>query len=404
MAQRMRGKEGNFPNWVSNTGSALRAFAEHYFYTRDRRWLESLAPAMVKACNWIIETRQTTKEKDAQGEKVLHYGLMPAGQPYDTEAGQGPDYYYCMTDGYTYQGFKRMAEALVDAQHPEGTRLRREADSYGQDILEAMRRARRSDPNLPPYPERLRGSDGWGSLGSGELALIDAGLVAPEDPVFEQIESFMKSHFNYNVLGLSGRCHADDPHVPGSYYMVSSEDVYHYAFVTRGDVEKALLSLYSALAFGVDKDTLGAIERFSLYDRRYAPFFIDSSGGMRICLMIRRTLLLEKETELRLLPAAPRHWLEAGKTIQLEDMPTYFGEVNLSVESQVQRKRIVADLKLRLDRPDRLKKVSLRIPHPTKQRMKEVTIDRQPWTRFSSETETIQVNPLQRRHEIVVQY
>jgi len=404
IAQRMRGKEGIFPNWVSNTGSALRAFAEHYFYTRDRRWLESVAPAMVKACDWIIQTRQTTKEKDAQGEKVLHYGLMPAGQPYDTEAGQGPDYYYCMTDGYTYQGFKRMAEALVDAQHPEGARLRQEAESYGRDILEAMRRVRRSDPNLPPYPERLRGPDGWGSLGSGELALIDAGLVAPEDPVFEQIENFMKSHFNYNVLGLSGRCHADDPHVRGSYYMVSTEDVYHYAWVTRGEVEKALLSFYSALAFGVDKDTLGAIERFSLYDRRYAPFFIDSSGGMRICLMIRRTLLLEKETELRLLPTAPRHWLEAGKTIQLEDMPTYFGEVNLSIESQVQRKRIVADLKLHLDRPDRLKKVSLRIPHPTKQRMKRVTIDRQPWTKFSSETETIQLNPLQSRFEIVVQY
>jgi hypothetical protein len=404
MAQRAWGKEGNFPNWVSNTGSALRAFAEHYFYTRDRRWLESVAPAMVKACDWIIQTRQTTKVKNEQGEKVLQYGLMPAGQPYDTEAGQGPDYFYCMSDGYTYQGFKRMAEALVDARHPEGTRLLQEAESYGQDILEAMRRVRCGDPNLPPYPERLRGPDGWGSLGSGELALIDTGLVAPEDPVFEQIENFMKSHFNYNVLGLSGRCHADDPHVRGSYYMVSSEDVYHYAWVTRGEVEKALLSFYSALAFGVDKDTLGAIERFSLYDRRYAPFFIDSSGGMRICQMIRRTLVLEKGSELRLLPGAPRHWLEAGKTIQLKDAPTYFGEVNLSVESQVQRKQIVADLKMHLDGPDRLKSVSLRIPHPTKQRMKQVTINSQPWTKFSSETEMIQMNPLQSRHEIVVQY
>jgi hypothetical protein len=172
----------------------------------------------------------------------------------------------------------------------------------------------------------------------------------------------------------------------------------------RGEVEKALLSFYSNLAFGVDKETLGAIERFMLYDRRYAPFYMDSSGGMRICKMVRRTLLLEKESGLQLLPAVPRRWLEHGKTIQIEDLPTYFGGIDLAVNSQVLQQRIAIDLRLQVARPDRLKKVSLRVPHPTKQRMKQVTLNGRPWTNFRADSETIQLNPAPRRCEIVVHY
>ena len=318
IAQRKESKGGTFPNWVCNTGSALRAFAEHYFYTRDRRWLAAVAPAMVKACDWIIESRQSTMQRDAQGQKVLEYGLMPAGQPYDTPIIKGNSFFFCMTDGYTYHGFERIAAALADAGHAEGPRLVREAGNYRQDIVEAMRRVRNNDPNMPPYPEELHGGEGWASFCSGALSLVDSGLLDPHDPAFVQLENYMKLHYHCGVLGLSGRCHQDDKQNLGSYYVTITEDVYHHAWVERGEVEKALLSFYSTLAFGVDKEALGAIERFMLYDRRYAPFYMDSSGGMRICKMLRRTLLLEKESELRLLPAAPRRWLEQGKTIQVE--------------------------------------------------------------------------------------
>jgi len=404
IALRTEAKEGTFPNWVCNTGSALRAFAEHYFYTRDRQWLNRVAPAMVKACDWIIESRQTTMQRDAQGEKVLQYGLMPAGQPYDTPVTKEDKYFYCMTDGYTFHGFQRIAAALADAQHSEGPRLVREAESYRQDILEAMRRVRNNDPLMPPYPEEIHGGEGWGSFCSGALSLVDTGLLDPEDPAFVQLENHMKTHFNLGVLGLSGRCHQDDKRNLGSYYVSTTEDAFHGAWVKRGEVEKALLSFYSNLAFGVDKETLGAIERFMLYDRRYAPFYMDSSGGMHICKIVRRTLLLERESELHLLPAAPRRWLEQGKSIQIEDMPAYFGKIDLMVNSQVFQGRIAIDLKLQVARPDRLKKVSLRVPHPTKQRMKQVTLNGRPWTNFRADSETIQLNPPTHRAEIVVHY
>ena len=321
--------------------------------------------------------------------------LMPA---------PGGDYYPCCTDGFTYQGFARIAEALADMGHPEGPRLRKEAGSYREDILEVLRRVRQTNPELPPYPERLYGPEGWGSFVTGAIVLVDSGLIDPRDTAFESIESYTKKNFNLNVLGLWGRCQTDDKHLSGSYYMVAPEDIYHYGFVVRGEIEKALLTFYSTLAFGVDKETLGAIERFSLYDRRYAPFFIDSSGAMRICGMIRRSLLLEKELELRLLPATPRRWLQPGKEIELLDAGTYFGKLNLRVESRVDQGNIAVELVLRKDRPDRLRKILLRLPHPDKQPMKQVTVNGAPWKSFDAAQEIIELEPSENRYQILAQY
>jgi hypothetical protein len=406
IAKERAGKEQEFPNWVSNTGCVLYAFGEHYFYTRDRRWLESVSPALIKACDWIINERQVTKEKDAQGQKALHYGLLPPGQPYDTEADQKPSYYFCHTDGLTYKGLRHVAEALAEIGHPEGRRLLDEAESYRQDILEVMRRTRQKDPNLPPYPEQLHGPEQWGSFGSGAINLVESGLLDPRDPAFVQIENYMKKNFNLNVLGLTGRCRQSgkDERKKVSYYVVQSDYVYHYAWLRRGEIEKALLTFYSALSFGVDKETLGAVERFMLLDRRYTPFFTDTPHLSELCSLIRRSILMEYGSDLLLLAAAPRRWLEAGKKIEVENAPMYFGEMSLRVESQVDKEKIGAELDMHMERPERVQNIRLRLPHPTRQRMKQVTVNGTAWKNFDAEQEVIELKPLENRYQIWVRY
>ena len=84
LAKLNAGKEKEFPNWMNGTGAMLYAFGIHYFYAQDRQWLARVAPALLRACNWIITERQQTKQTDAQGQKVLHFGLLPMGRAYDT--------------------------------------------------------------------------------------------------------------------------------------------------------------------------------------------------------------------------------------------------------------------------------------------------------------------------------
>ena len=404
LAKSQAGKESNFPAWMNWTGAVLYAFGEHYFYTNDRPWLQNAAPALVRGCNWIINERQATKQRDTQGQKVLHYGLLPAGQAYDQNF-KNPTYYPCWTDSYSCHGLERAAEALAEIGHPEAPRLLQEAANYREDILEVMRRTRQTDPSLPPYPERLGRPPGWADFATGALAFVDTGFLGPHDPAFGQLEAYMKKNFNRGVLGLTGALRGDeDKHAPNSYYVSYSEDIWHRAWMLRGEVEKALLAFYSMLAFGVDKETLCPVERFDLYDQRYTPFFMHAEGCSRIGAIIRQGLLMEQSQVLYLLAGAPRRWLEDGKAIELQDGITYFGRVDLTISSQVLENKIQVDLALHKPRPERLESVRLRLPHPRKQSMKAVVLNGQSWASFNPEQEVIELKPDQNRYQIVAQY
>ncbi|PYV26662.1 MAG: hypothetical protein DMG24_06560 [Acidobacteria bacterium] len=65
-------------------GTVLWALAEHYWFTRDRAWLEQNADSMKRAADWIIEQRKLTELTEG-GEKVPEYGLLPAGHLEDNQ-------------------------------------------------------------------------------------------------------------------------------------------------------------------------------------------------------------------------------------------------------------------------------------------------------------------------------
>jgi hypothetical protein len=219
------------------------------------------------------------------------------------------------------------------------------------------------------------------------------------------LEEYMKRNFNRGILGLTGGLRKDgDELAPNAYYVDFSEDIWQRAWILRGEIEKSLLSFYSTLAFGLDKHTLGAVERFDLYDQRYAPFYMDASGGSRIIAMIRQTLLLEQDRVLHLLGGAPRRWLETGKEIAMLDAVTYFGKLDLKVDSHVDHGEITVELKLRKDRAERLREIELRVPHPQRRPMKAVTMNGRNWSQFNPQAEVIHLPPTEDQYRVIVRY
>lgn len=420
------GKEGEFPNWMSGTGAMLYAFATHYRYTRDREWLRRVAPALVPACDWIITERQATKKKDEKGEKVLYFGLLPIGRAYDTAeeairqlasdgeltGGRMDDrhapldtYYPCFTDSYSSQGLSSIAEALAEIGHPQGTRLVKEAKAYREDILEVMRRTRTTDANAAPYPERLFRPPAWAEFATGALAYLDTGFIEPRDEAFEQLENYMKRKWNRGMLGLTGGMEKNgDPHGTNSFYVNFSEDIWHRGWLLRGEIEKALLAFYSMLGYGLDKQTLVTVERFHLADQRYAPFFMDTSASARVCGLIRQALLLEEGRVFHLLAGVPRRWLEAGEKIEVTRGVTVGGKISFNMKSQADEGKIIFDLALAELRPEEVENVRLRLPHPTRQKMKSVLVDGKSWARFNPKTEIVELEPKTGRTEVVAMY
>ena len=56
-----------------------------------------------------------------------------------------------------------------------------------------------------------------------------------------------------------------------------------------------------------------------------------SPGACNYAIMLRHMLVHESQDELHLLSAIPDWWLGAGQEIRVERLPTYFGEMNLTV-------------------------------------------------------------------------
>lgn len=424
LARLNAGKEKEFPNWMNGTGAMLFAFGWHYFHTRDRAWLQAVAPALVRACRWIASERRRTQQVDADGQRVTHFGLLPIGRAYDTadeairqmvsegslregemSEGQFPGltYHPCWTDSYSCQGLACAAAALADIGHPEGTDLVAEANSYRQDLVAVLRKTRNLDPASPPYPERLYRPAGWAEFATGALALVDTGFLDPHDAAFEQLENYMKVKWNRGVLGLTGGLDkAGDPHGTEAFYVNFSEDIWHRVWMLRGEIEKALLAFYSMLAYGVDRETFGSVERFHLHDRRYTPFFMDTSGSSRIVGLVSQALLFEHAKTIYLLAGTPRRWLEEEKEIHVSDGRTCSTRLSFNVRSQVRQGGVYCDLTISELRPGGAESIRLRLPHPERRAIARVSYNGKPWCDFDAGDETIELPVASGRHKIEV--
>jgi hypothetical protein len=195
-----------------------------------------------------------------------------------------------------------------------------------------------------------------------------------------------------------------DPHGSNSFYVNFSEDIWHRGWLLRGEIEKALLAFYSMLAYGMDKQTLVTVERFHLNDQRYAPFFMDTSASARVCGLIRQVLLLEEGKILHLLAGAPRRWLEEEKEIALTKGVATAAKLDFIVKSHVREGKIVLNLTFTELRSGEIERLRVRLPHPSRQQMKKVSVNGKPWTLFNPKDEVVELTPAIGRTEIVAMY
>ena len=114
-----------------------------------------------------------------------------------------------------------------------------------------------------------------------------------------------------------------------------AELYWHRDFLARGELEKALLVLYSSLVYGMSEDMYETVERVNIADSNYAPFQPNSSGNGRVLAMLRRMVIDEQDEAkgtLWLLRGCPRRWFAPGKSISVSDAPTVFGKMALRTD------------------------------------------------------------------------
>lgn len=370
--------------YAMNHGFVLWGVAEHYLMTRDRGYLERVAPKLVKGCDFLISERTSTMNSKGSVCSPIH-GLSPASSLEDVVEYQ----YWFATNAYFYLGMKRAAQALADIGHPQASRIASEAEKYRNDIEASVREATTRaavvplrDGNYIPYvPSRVYQ---WRHLTEGwirealycSLHLATTEVLSPSDSVvtwmLDDLEDniFFSRQSGYNVTDYEQRwferggitlqpCLLDTPII----------------YMARNEIAAALRSFWNTYALLIYPD----VQCFAEWARKFGvgggPVY-KTSDESRFVMWLRQLLVWENDHQLWFARATPQEWLEDGKTIRIKRAKTMFGTVNMVIRSEVNKGKIYAELSVAKRNP--ASEIWLRLRHPQGLLVSRVSINGQP--------------------------
>ncbi|MGC8794442.1 MAG: hypothetical protein ACP5U2_13740, partial [Bryobacteraceae bacterium] len=356
------------PPYNLNHGTVLWVLAEHYFYTRDRAWLESVAASTKRAADWIVEQRQLTKKLLPSGERCPEYGLLPAGHLEDND-----DWgHWFAVNAYASAGLTALAHALRDAGDADGARYEREALAYREDLRAAVLRAIEDAPVVrlrdntwvpwaPPRPhQRIRMfgplRTGYYSrygveemptfrlsatreLLYGALILFETGIFDPRERLADWVLDDWEDNATMSEpLGLQVHGWVDEQHWFSRGGMVFQPNLQNpiRTYLRRGEIKAAIRSLYNNFVSCYYPSVNVFTEEYRRWVHPSGPFF-KVADEAKFVDRLRDLLVTELEGDLLLAAGVPERWLQAGREIVVNRAPTYFGPVSYRFCSEKDR-------------------------------------------------------------------
>lgn len=414
-------------------GTVLWTLAQHYFYSRDRAWLEHAWPHMQKAIEWIERQREATKVTGVHGEKVREYGLLPASQLEDDVDWAN----WFSINAYAWAGMQRTAEALADAGNPEADRIRQEAEAYKADLRESILRAVQSapvarmqdgtyEPYVPVLPTRrfrlfgpIRAAyyERYGHpemkplmrLGAdrdtlcGAVVLLILNVFSPGDPIANWIlddwedNETLSSGMGMNIHGMT-----DDRYWFSQGGMVFQANLVNpiQVYLHRHEVPAAIRNLYNDFVACLYPEVNVFTEEYHQWRHGSGPFY-KISDESRFVNRVRDTLVFEDGDALWLASGAPRRWFASKEGIQVKDLQTFFGPVSYTVHAGATAGVVKASIDLPSRNAPKQAWFAARMPSGV---IRSVTLNGKPWTKIDRAKDAIALPLDQGRLELEIRY
>lgn len=395
-------------------GWVLWNLGEHYLVTRDGKWLERVAPAIVRGCEWIIrERRRTIEEARRTPVRAIERGLLPPGRLEDI----GDWRSWLSTNVYTWWGMRNAAAALAAAGNAEGARLEAEAEAYRRDIIaayaEAMRRSpvvRLRDgtwiPHVPSDVHRRGRSFGWiTETLEGAIHLVRTGLIEPESRlatwIIEDYEDnlYLSEQYGYD---LKGEAFEKNWFHLGGISMQANLLHNPIPYLLRDEPKHFLRAYFNAFAVSYFPDTRMMTEHALPNIGDWRGDHYKASDEANSTCYLRLMFVEERGDDLWLGAALPRYWLADGNTVGIERSATYFGPVSMRITSRAAEGRITMRIEPPVRNPP--KRIYARLRHPDGKRMVRCEVDGKPYDRFDPDKEWVVFEGLTKPLEIRAHY
>lgn len=320
-------------------GFIMECLADHYRLSGDRTWLTRVAGSLVAACDFVTRERARTKQRDADGNPIEAWGLLPAGHLEDN-----PEWrHWFAVNAHAYAGMHAIAEVLAEIEHPAAGRLQQEAAAYRADIRTAALRAMVASPvvrlldgsYIPHIPTRtnLRGREpGWfREAAYGAIHLLEGGVFGPDEQEMTWLLKDLED--NLFVTREWGRP------VDLERYWFSHGGVtiqpnlmdLTLDYLRRGQVKHALRALFNNFGASLYPDVRAFTEHpVTELGHGVGPFY-KSSDESKALIWLRHCLLHEEDDTLHLALGAPEAWYTSGQPFGVENMATAFGQVSYRI-------------------------------------------------------------------------
>ena len=396
-------------------GTVLWALGEHYFYTRDKEWLQHAAPSMKRAADWVVEQRKLTMLQDG-GQRIPEYGLLPAGHLEDN-ADWG---HWFSVNAFAAAGMTGLARALADAGADDAGHYAQEAAAYTADLRDAVLRASRLAPvirlrdntyipYLPTRPHqriRLFGPirvayysryphnvlptyrlSATREVLYGPMILLTTNIFG----VNERLADWVLDDWEDNAtmsssLGLNVHGWVDDKLWFSEGGMVFQANLQNptLTYLRRNEVPAAIRNLYNDFVACYYPSVNAFTEEFRQWRSPSGPFY-KIPDEAKFVNRVRDLLVREEGDTLWLAAGTPRRWLAPGEKVEVRSGPTYFGPVSYRLEASAEG--VEARVTLPTRNPARAAWLVLRAPEG--KHLRSVEVDGKEWTDFDPSLERI---------------
>lgn len=276
--------------WACHTAAAALACADYMLQTKSQRVYQKYRDKVYRAFCWMQRKRMSTYEMDCIGK-----GIFP---PMKSSDWPGEFQSWCITDCTNLQSYDRIAEAFALFQDPCAQEIR---DAHA-DYMACMRKlladevakntradeilltnkigVELTDPPSGPY------------FDDGPRDLLLAGVMDPNSEVMEMAERYFRRRgcMRNGLAGLMNdglifQGHNADPWAGHTWYTSSSDKGWFFAWLARGEREKARESLEAQMYYGMT-EAYYMMERYADNDPYWVPWCPNASANGRLLQML----------------------------------------------------------------------------------------------------------------------